>query len=204
MNAKRTLVVVLSLIALAGCSQGASTSGPPESPTANSAGAGAALLADHNEADVNFLTGMIPHHMQALMMVDLAAGKPQSPEFAQLLADVQAAQAPEIDQMSGWLQEWGEPVPEMMMDHGQAGDMDAGDGMEGMLTGAEMTALAATEGDAFERAWLHAMVKHHRGAVKMAEAQLANGQHEGTLALAQAIVESQSAEIAYMRELLGS
>lgn len=203
MNAKHALAVVLSLFVLAGCSQGASTSRPTESPSDSSPSAGA-LLADHNEADVAFLTGMIPHHMQALMMVEMAAGKPQSPEFTQLLADVQAAQAPEIDQMSGWLQEWGEPVPEMMMDHGQAGDMDAGDGMEGMLTGAEMTALAATEGNAFERAWLRAMVKHHRGAVKMAEGELANGQHEGSLALAQAIVESQSAEIAYMLELLGS
>ena len=57
-----------------------------------------------NDADVSFATHMIPHHAQALVMVDMADGRDLSPEVQQLTADIRATQGPEIEQMVGWLE----------------------------------------------------------------------------------------------------
>ena len=56
-----------------------------------------------NDADVEFATAMIPHHAQALEMVDLTVGRDLSPEVSALAAQIQAAQAPEVEQMTDWL-----------------------------------------------------------------------------------------------------
>ena len=61
----------------------------------------AATGGDHNDADVQFATEMIPHHAQALDMVDMAEGRGASDDFEQLLGDIEAAQGPEIEQMAG-------------------------------------------------------------------------------------------------------
>src|SRR5829696_3177508 len=65
-----------------------------------------------NDADVEFATAMIPHHAQALAMVDLTRGRELSPELQKLTEDIQAAQGPEIEEMADWLTEWDKPIPE--------------------------------------------------------------------------------------------
>ena len=47
------------------------------------------------------------------------------------------------------------------------------------------------------------MIAHHQGAIEMAETELANGKNADALALAQAVVDTQSAEIETMQDLLG-
>lgn len=69
---------------------------------------------DHNAADVTFATDMIPHHRQAVMMADFAESRSDNPDVLQLAAEIRDAQDPEIETMSGWLEEWGEPVPDEM------------------------------------------------------------------------------------------
>lgn len=199
MTVRRPLAIAAAVLALAGCTQASDTS---ESPSKSPGTADSALIADHNEADVAFTSGMIPHHSQALMMVQMAEGRPQSAAFRELLGNIHDAQAPEIEQMSSWLLEWGEPVPEHANDMSDMSSMHMGDGMEGMLTGEQMMSLNATPDAGFETAWLKAMIKHHRGAIAMAEGVLANGQHDGVRALAQSIADSQSAEIVHMQEML--
>ena len=82
-----------------------------------------------NDADLAFATHMIPHHAQALSMVDLTRGRPPAPvrRLAQRILD---AQGPEIQTMTGWLQDWHRPVPETMRDHVNADNQI--DGMGGM------------------------------------------------------------------------
>lgn len=46
------------------------------------------------------------------------------------------------------------------------------------------------------------MIVHHEGAIDMAEDELAGGENPDARQLASSIIESQSAEIAEMRELL--
>ena len=75
---------------------------------------------DHNDADVAFATDMIQHHAQALSMVDLTEGRTLDPEVKQLAEDIRATQAPEIEKMADWLQDWDEKVPATMRDHSNA------------------------------------------------------------------------------------
>jgi len=164
-----------------------------------------------NDADVAFATQMIPHHAQALAMVDLTSGRDLSPEVQKLTEDIRAAQGPEIEQMVDWLTAWDEPVPETMRDHANAEDHgmsghDMGDGsdMPGMMSDEEMSDLEATRGAAFETRWLEMMIEHHEGAIEMAQQELDDGAFEPAKELATSIETSQQAEIDHMKDLLGS
>jgi uncharacterized protein (DUF305 family) len=77
-------------------------------------------------------------------------------------------------------------------------------GMEGMLTADELDALADLRGTEFDRAWMEGMIRHHEGAIVMADEVTANGKDAGVRALAAQIITAQRAEIDEMRALLGS
>lgn len=160
-----------------------------------SVGAGTPATGAHNDADVAFATGMIPHHAQAVTMAEMAASKATNAEVKTLAATIKAAQAPEITQMSGWLTGWGQPVPDTTT---AMGGMDMGDGM---MTDAEMSQLGKATGSAFDRMWLQMMIKHHQGAVAMATTELKSGSNADAKKLAQAIITSQQAEITQMQKL---
>jgi len=156
----------------------------------------------HNEADVAFATGMIPHHTQAIDMADLAMAQASSSDVKALATQIKAAQDPEIQTMTAWLKAWGAPVPGAA-DAGSH-DMEGHGSTSGMMTADEMKALAAATGSAFDRMWLDMMIRHHEGAVTMSRSQLARGSHADTKQLAQAIIEGQTKEITMMKGLLGS
>ena len=151
----------------------------------------------HNAQDVAFAQDMIPHHQQAVEMADLALAKRGlSAELIALARQIKAAQDPEIQRMTGWLEEWDEDVP---------GEHGAGHGAamaDGMLTEEQFAALGKAEGKAFEVAFLDGMIAHHEGAVAMAEEELTEGQDARVKALAQAVVSAQTEEIRTMRALL--
>ncbi|CAN5484363.1 DUF305 domain-containing protein [soil metagenome] len=150
-----------------------------------------------NGADVTFATDMLPHHAQALEMVDLTEGRTLDPAVQALADAIRGAQAPEIDTMTGWLTSWGEEVPDTSAG---MGDMD----MTGMMSSEDMTALADASDAEFEDMWLTMMVEHHTGAVEMAKVEQTDGEFTDAIALAESIETSQEAEIATMKELLAS
>ncbi len=158
-----------------------------------------------NKADVAFATDMIPHHAQALQMVDLTLGRELTPEVQALADTILAAQAPEIELMSDWLTDWDQPIPETPRDHANAeadhSEMEMPD-MPGMMTGEEMAALEAATGPEFETMWLTSMMAHHEGAIEMAKTQQADGKFPEAIELAAAIEAGQSSEIALMQGLL--
>lgn len=163
--------------------------------------------AEYNQSDVDFATGMIQHHAQALAMVDLTLGRDLSSELAALAEEIQMAQGPEIETMVDWLTLWGQPVPETVRDHANAhGDGHAGTDAHapGMMSAEEMAALEAATGPEFERLFLTMMIDHHQGAIEMAGAQMEEGEYADAVALAGQIVEAQTAEIDVMNRLLGS
>lgn len=190
----RTLLLVLALSAalLAGC--GGEDDAAVE---------GAAGPQPHNAADVTFAQGMIPHHQQAITMSDLALAEAQRTEVKDLARRIKDAQQPEIDQMKGWLSQWGEEASgdEHAGHGGGSMDMDMGMGM-GMLSDDEMSRLRAAEGAEFDRLFLEGMIRHHEGAVDMARTEVAEGQFTEATGLARRIIEDQQAEIAEMRGLL--
>jgi uncharacterized protein (DUF305 family) len=172
-----------------------------------------------NDADLDFATAMIPHHAQALAMVDMTRGRELSPQVQRLTEDIQAAQVAEIERMVDWLTGWDQPVPETMRDHANAEDPDGmgghdmddpdgddrtGSAMPGMMSDEELADLGAAHGREFEDMWLAMMIEHHEGAIEMAKDEQADGVYRPALDLAKSIATSQQAEIDQMRELLAS
>ncbi|MFI1002443.1 DUF305 domain-containing protein [Streptomyces galbus] len=189
----------LVLAACGGNGDDSSGHGDHDSATP-AASAASASPGRHNAADVAFAQGMIPHHRQAVEMAGLAPERAGSAEVKKLAAAIRQAQDPEIRTLSGWLASWGEEVPAGgAMDHSLHGGADSG----GMMTMQEMDELEKASGKAFDTAFLEMMVKHHQGAVAMAEAEQADGAFAPARKTAGRIVTSQSAEIEQMNRLLG-
>lgn len=156
--------------------------------------------AEHNDADVEFAQGMIPHHEQAVEMADLAATKASAPEVKELAARIRQAQGPEITTMKGWLEDWGE---ELQAEGGEHAGMDKS-GMSGMMSEEEMTELEGASGESFDRMFLTMMVRHHESAIDMAETELEEGKFPPAKDLARQIATSQQAEIDEMKALLAA
>ena len=204
MTAATATVVVLGL---AGCTsdetdtahdtttaveQDTSTSG--ESATTDTA----AETAQHSEADVMFAQMMIPHHQQAIEMSDIILAKDDVPgQVVELAEEIKAAQGPEIEQLTTWLGQWGEPTqPEDT--HG-GHDMSE---MEGMLSEQELQELANAPGPEAARLFLEQMITHHEGAVAMAETEVPDGTYPPAVDLARTIIDTQQQEIDTMRQML--
>ena len=187
-----TAISVVALFTAAGCSSGsgATTSVPavvaPETTLTVNASS------DHNDADVTFAQSMIPHHTQAVEMAQLILDKGSSAEVKALAERIKAAQSPEIEQMRGWLTAWGAPAT--------MGEMDMGN--QGMMSKTEMASFSALSGAALDRKFLETMTAHHEGAITMANVEQTTGKDTAAIALADAIVTAQEAEIKEMKALL--
>ncbi len=167
------------------------------STSGDSATTGAASneQAPFNDADVSFAQRMVPHHQQAVEMADLALADASRADaaVADLATRIKAGQDPEIVLMTGWLEDWGQPMA--MSD----GDMSS---MEGMMSDEDMEALATAAGADFDRMWLEMMTAHHEGAIAMAETEKSEGVSANAIALAGEIIAAQQAELAEMQSLL--
>lgn len=151
-----------------------------------------------NDADAEFLQGMIAHHEQAVEMAEIALDPTRGagPEVLDLARRIQAAQEPEIEQMTAWLVAAGLPLT---MDESGGHDMSS---MAGMMSADDMDALAVATGADFDRMWLEMMIAHHEGAIIQSEAVVASGLNPEVRALAEQIIRDQRAEIAEMQALV--
>lgn len=142
--------------------------------------------------DIMFAQMMISHHQQAVEMAAMALANPDASPFVRDLAGrIQAAQQPEIDQMTSWLAKWG--VADM-------GDMDMGHGgMPGMMTAEQMDSLQAAKGADFNKLWLRMMIEHHQGAIEMADDVLTTTNSTEVAALARAVTQAQQGEVEQMQ-----
>ena len=194
------ILIITGALALAGCgndSDAGSMPGMNHATRSPSPSSSSATPTGFNEADVTFATQMIPHHQQAVQMADMATRKATTTEVKQLATAINAAQDPEIQQMSGWLTSWGKPVPTPMHGHDMSGSMP------GMMTEEEMADLGNATGTMFDRMWTQMMIKHHQGAVTMAKTEQTTGKDTAAIALAKKIETAQTTEIATMQRLLG-
>ncbi|MFB8281747.1 DUF305 domain-containing protein [Nocardia colli] len=186
----------VTALVLTGCSDNDSMSGMDHGTSSTPASASApAARTDFNDADVTFLQMMYPHHAQAVDMAKLVPSHSQNQQLLALAANVEQAQAPEMQQITTLLQSFGKPAP-TAGGHG-------GHTMPGMMSADQMTALQAASGPDFDRQWLTMMIEHHTGAVAMAETELAGGTNAESKTLARTIIDSQRAEIDTMRGMLG-
>ncbi|MGA6203504.1 DUF305 domain-containing protein [Nocardia testacea] len=206
MNTKKTLAIGATALAVtfAAAACGDSDTGITTAPSsAVTSTAAAENTAAHNQADVMFAQMMIPHHSQAIEMSDMLLAKQGIPEPVTALADqIKAAQGPEIDQLTTWLGQWGQPtrMPGDMPGHDMPGMNEHG--MEGMMSEQDMQALSAAQGTEAARLFLTQMIAHHEGAIDMAQTEIEDGQFPDAVAMARTIVDTQQQEIDTMRQLL--
>ena len=153
---------------------------------------------DYSVYDANavmFAQMMIPHHDQAMTLASLALRKSSERALLALARQISNAQGQEIVVMTNWLQTAGAPLE-------AAGDRSMQ--MDGMLTEEQLTALENASGTEFDQLFLKDMIAHHEGAITMTQDLVANSSNPEVAALAADIIENQTAEIAYMKELLST
>ena len=174
------------------------------------------------------------HQQAIEMSDMLLAKQGIDPRVLDLAKQIKAAQAPEIEQMQSWLTQWGMPTmpmrPDMpghngmpsasatpsetgtpsqpmmpgMSDRPGMPGMSGMPGMEGMMSEEDMAALQNAQGVEAAKLYLTQMVKHHQGAITMAQNEIKDGQYPDTVALARSIVTSQQQEIDTMKKILAS
>ncbi|MBF6259764.1 DUF305 domain-containing protein [Nocardia farcinica] len=196
----RRLVPCIGLVALvvAGCGNDDDSAPVHHSSTtpavSTSAATGTAQAGTFNDADVTFLQMMYPHHEQAVQMAELVPSRSQDQQVIDLAAGIKAAQQPEMTQIQSLLASAGKPDPA-----GGAMNHD----MPGMMSPEQMSSLEAMSGPEFDKMWLQMMIDHHRGAVEMAQSEIASGTNSQAKQIAETIVATQQQEITQMETLLG-
>lgn len=205
-RALRSALVLVGIL-LACTSLGARTARAQVAPAAH----GTKSAAD---ADIAFVQGMIAHHAQAVEMSALIAERTTRPELRALGERISVSQKDEIAMMQQWLRDHvaqgadSLPAQAHAPAHAGHGAPAASDSlMPGMLSPAEMQALATASGNDFDRLFLEGMIKHHQGALTMVRALLAQpgaARQPQLYEFASDIDADQRAEIARMRALLAT
>ena len=200
---------------------------PSAMPAAMHAAATTADSSRHGytAADVRFMQQMIHHHAQAVRMAALVPSRSSSDAVRTLAERIDASQQIEIEAMRHWLEERHElaPSPAMpravhdsimgaMHDMSRMHHMPADSGMDamlmpGMLTPAQIQALAAAHGTTFDRLFLEGMIRHHEGALTMVADLLAApgaGEEPQLFGFASDVDSGQRAEIRRMQAILAT
>ncbi len=220
----RLAAFLFCAVVLVGCS----SSAPQSEPTRPDRGALEALYwarvaedrSQYVQADVDFMTGMIGHHAQALVMSAFAEPNGADATIRTLAARIVNAQRDEIASMQKWLRDRGEPVVTYRIEGARlilgiegkpegtplpdAGSHDHSS-MPGMLSQGQLDELQAARGRLFDRLFLHYMIGHHGGAVTMVDQLLdAGGANldRASFKLASDINADQTTEIVRMRQML--
>jgi uncharacterized protein (DUF305 family) len=185
-----TTLILLSIVTgCAGTSQGPAQASPRPASRYPS-----------TEADARFMSAMIGHHAQALVMAGWAPTHGASASVQRLAERITSGQQDEIVTMEQWLRDRGQPVPD-------GHHPDHGHHMPGMLTDAQMKELAEARGPEFDRLFLTFMIQHHRGAVAMVKELFGTpgaAQDETVFKFANDVNVDQTTEIARMERMLSA
>ena len=175
---------------------------PDESPKVLQPGETGSIAnaAAYRDEDVAFMTDMVGHHAQALRMAQLAPERAKDERVKRLAERIAAGQGAEIDAMQRWLEAQGLPRADEQASEHSAGHEESGT-MPGMPDADDMTRLVAAKGTAFDRLFLELMVRHHEGALAMAE-QAVGASHPVVSEQVDETVATQSVEISRMQAVL--
>lgn len=164
--------------------------------------------------EAGFSRDMQVHHAQAIQMAMEIYRKTSDEELRIFAYDIATGQAGQRGEMYDWLVQWGLPqastAPLMQWmadpDGGHAGHDVAPDASDeelraamGMATDAEMRALRDATGAEADCLFLDLMIRHHEGAIPMAEAVVERGSVPRVATVAQSMIAGQSAEIDLMK-----
>ena len=161
----------------------------------------------YTEADIHFMSGMIAHHAQAIVMARWAPTHGAGPSLRTLCERIINAQGDEIALMQQWLRDRNQPVPEAsatgmkMKMNGVEHEML----MPGMLSEEQLRQLDQARGAEFDRLFLIFMIQHHQGAITMVKELFDTygaGQDNLVFKFASDVNIDQTTEIARMEKML--
>ena len=158
----------------------------------------------YTAADVAFMSGMIVHHAQAVVIAGWAPTHGASPAVQRLCERIVVGQEDEIAMLRRWLADRGEPLPG---DDSAHHTMEHATDMPGMLSPDDLAQLDRARGPAFDRLFLALMIRHHRGALVMVDRLLGAqgaGQDQTVFRIASDVHADQSTEIHRMEQMLAA
>jgi uncharacterized protein (DUF305 family) len=193
----KTRAVLLLALAATACGKTVAVA-----PVAQPAPAAPAATA----ADVSFMSGMIRHHAQAVLIAGWAPTHGASQSLRALCERIVVGQRDEIALASRWLRRRNQAVPETDATHDMMPGMDHPMLMPGMLTAAQLGQLDKAEGAEFDRLFLTFMIQHHQGAITMVNELFARGggEEEVTYRFASDVFADQTTEIDRMQKMLAA
>lgn len=167
-----------------------------------------------DSAEAGFARDMQVHHAQAVDMAMTIYRKTQDADLRALSYDIATGQSAQRGEMFDWLVQWGLPQaggPTMAWmsasdaghDHGAAETLTDDEVREamGMASAAELTALSHASGKDADCRFLALMIRHHEGAIPMAEALLELGTEPRALTVAESMKNAQQFEIDAMTSM---
>ncbi len=161
-----------------------------------------------NPADVQFMSGMIIHHEQAVLMAGWAPAHDAGPGVARLCRKIAVSQHDDIALMENWLRDHGQPIPDTTWVFDYTGQgMKTHHLMAGMLSTEQLAALDAARGPEFDRLFLEGMIGHHAGALTMVKVLMASptaGDDGLVFQFAADINSDQTIEIHLMQRMLAA
>jgi uncharacterized protein (DUF305 family) len=207
--------VIVACLLTAALGSGCASAPPAAAPAAAPPAAASTLHATppglgglpYSDADIAFMSGMIPHHAQAVIMAGWAATHGAREDVAILCERILVGQRDEIRTMQTWLRDRGLPVPDaastrhVMSMNGVEHAML----MPGMLTDEQMAQLDRARGSEFDRLFLEGMIRHHHGAIDMVNElfdSYGGAQDEVVFKFANDVYADQSIEIDRMEQML--
>ena len=182
---------VLVTVALSACS----SSGKPAATSAPSTSTAQA----HNSTDITFAQNMLPCHKQAIQMSDIILTKQGlDPRVVQVANQIKAAEGADVQGMQSWLSQWQQPTTPS-----SAAGMPAMQGMAGMMSPEQITALQNAQGADASKQFLTMMIQNHQHAVMLAQSEIGSGQYPPAVAMAHSIATNEQQEVNTMQGILG-
>ena len=140
-------------------------------------------------SDRAFIDSMVPHHQGAVDMAEVALENAQHGELRSLAEDIVSAQEAEIEDLRDIKsEEFGTSEITSSMSQEEMGAM-------GMTDPGELE-----DARPFDRAFIDAMLPHHRSAITMANVALKESDDQQIKEIARDIVDAQRREIAQMEQ----
>jgi uncharacterized protein (DUF305 family) len=140
-------------------------------------------------SDRRFIDAMVPHHQGAIAMANVALENAEHEEIKELSRNIVSTQQAEIEELKSIKEEeFGTSDVPMEMNSKQ---------MRGM--GMMMDPQALADENPFDRAFIDAMIPHHRSAIEMAKVAIQESENPRIKELAGNLVSAQKGEIEQMR-----
>lgn len=167
-------------------------------------GTGSTTSTSVNPVDADFVSMMIPHHQQALVMSQMAPSRSNDQNLLALASQIEVEQGLEISMMQAW-QSWNglevtdaeQAYQDVLQDPMMLEDM-------GMATPEQLDALSAAQGTEFDVLYLQLMIQHHEGALDMIVEVLSHGSDQTLMWWANDMFVTQQSQIFWMDSMLAN